>query len=139
MVLILQYVLFHSSWRYRICWCRLTLGIFSRNIDLTTSIVCPSVCPSVRHQNPWIINKSSFISCSSVVYQSFISCSSVVHQLFISCASTFISRSPINFIINQLYSSLAQLIATFKHFSLVSSSWQSWIKAGGNSKITKRF
>ena len=112
----------------------LNIDIFSRDSDLTTSFVRPSVRTyvrtSVRHQNPLIINKSSsvahqslisrlLISRSSVVHQSFISRSSVVHQSFISRSSVVHQLSSINFIINDFCSSLARLIATFKRFSLV--------------------
>ena len=74
------------------------ITVFSRDSDLTTSVVRPSVRTSVRHQNPLIINKLSLISCSSVVHQSLISRSSVAHQLLIVMNVT---------------------IATFKRFLLV--------------------
>ena len=92
--------------------CHLLGNFFSRDSDLTTSVVHTFV----RHQNPLIINKLSLISCSSVAHQSlahqsFISCSSVAHQLLISCSSvthqSLISRSSVAW------------IATFKRFSLV--------------------
>ena len=66
--------------------------LFSRDSDLTTSVVRQYVRTYVRHQTPLIINKSPLISCSSVVHQMFISCSSVIHKSFV-CHSFVIHQS----------------------------------------------
>ena len=65
----------------------LPFEVFSRESDLTTSVVRLCVGAYIRDQNPLIINKSSLISRSSVAHQLLISCSSVAHQLLISYSS----------------------------------------------------
>ena len=63
----------HSYTKIGLFPLRLSLNyFFSRDSDLTTSVVCLSVCTYMRHQNPLIINKSSFISRQSVIHQFFI-------------------------------------------------------------------
>ena len=87
--------------------------IFSHDSDLTTSVVHPSVCTSVRDHNPiQLFNQSTFSSIDFLINQ-------LSHQL---------SFSTIDFLINRLphQSTLFIFSSTYRNFLDFLSCWISW-------------